>query len=163
MLSCHVLVFFSSYSGKQRKDIHCKLLVKYLSQLGFLKVYELRHSPTSFGDIIYFYQLDYLVSDTDLSKISKFYIRIAFFAIFLLSLDDILSMLYMKVKQHERIDVRVSRQDLLLDGIRQLRRKKSLLGLLRVQFFGESGIDTGGLLKEFLSGKISGSKPGSEM
>ena len=68
MLSCHVLVFFSSYSGKQRKDIHCKLLVKYLSQLGFLKVYELRHSPTSFGDIIYFYQLDYLVSDHDLSS-----------------------------------------------------------------------------------------------
>lgn len=72
-------------------------------------------------------------------------------------------MLYMKVKQHERIEIRVNRQDLLLDGIRQLRRKKSLLGLLRVQFFGESGIDTGGLRKEFLSGKISGSRPGSEM
>ena len=112
----------------------------------------------------YCYQLDYPVSDTDLSKLSKCYIKIAVFAIFFqLSLDDILSMLYMRVKQHERIEVRVSRQDLLLDGIRQLRRKKSLLGLLRVQFFGESGIDTGGLRKEFLSGKISDSKPGTEM
>lgn len=83
--------------------------------------------------------------------------------LFFLSLDDILSMLYMKVKQHERIEIRVNRQDLLLDGIRQLQRKKSLLGLLRVQFFGESGIDTGGLRKEFLSGKISGSRSGSEM
>ena len=41
--------------------------------------------------------------------------------------------------------------------------KKSFFDLLRVQFFGELGIDTGGLRKEFLSGKISGSKPGSEM
>lgn len=64
----------------------------------------------------------------------------------------------MKVKRPEGIEVRVRRQDVLLDGIRQLQRKKSLLGLLRVQFFGESGIDTGGLRKEFLSGK-----PGSEM
>lgn len=63
-------------------------------------------------------------------------------------------MLYMRVKQHEQIEVRVSRQDLFLDGIRQLQWKKSLLGLLKVQFFGESGIDTGGLRKEFLSGKI---------
>lgn len=69
----------------------------------------------------------------------------------------------MKVKRPERIEVRVRRQDVLLDGIRQLRRKKSLLGLLRVQFFGEAGIDTGGLRKEFLSGMTSGSKPGSEM
>lgn len=64
-------------------------------------------------------------------------------------------MLYMRVKQLEQIEVRVSRQDLFLDGIRQLQRKKSLLGLLKVQFFGESGIDTGGLRKEFLSGKIN--------
>ncbi|XP_022805690.1 uncharacterized protein LOC111342835 [Stylophora pistillata] len=34
--------------------------------------------------------------------------------------------------------------------------KKSLLGLLTVQFFGESGIDTGGLREEFLSAFISG-------
>ena len=32
-----------------------------------------------------------------------------------------------------------------------------------MQFIGESSIDTGGLQKEFLSGKISVSKPGSEM
>lgn len=82
---------------------------------------------------------------------------------FFLSLDDVLSMLYKTVKKHKQSEVRVSRQDLLVDGIRQLRRKKSLLGLLTVQFFGESGIDTEGLRKEFLSGKISGSKPGSDM
>lgn len=39
MLLCYVLVFLASYSGKQRKDIHCKLLVKYSLHLGFLKVY----------------------------------------------------------------------------------------------------------------------------
>lgn len=74
--------------------------------------------------------------------------------LFFHSLDDILSILYRKVKQQERIDVRVNRQDLLWDGIRQLRRKKSLEGVLKVQFFGESGIDTGGLQKEFLSGNL---------
>lgn len=70
------------------------------------------------------------------------------------SLDDILRILYRKVKQQEQIDVRVNRQDLLWDGIRQLRRKKTLEGLLKVQFFGECGIDTGGLRKEFLSGNV---------
>lgn len=30
----------------------------------------------------------------------------------------------------------------------------SLEGVLKVQFFGESGIDTGGLQKEFLSGNL---------
>lgn len=74
--------------------------------------------------------------------------------LFFHSLDDILSILYRKVKQQERIDVRVNRQDLLWDGTGQLRRKKSLEGVLKVQFFGESGIDTGGLRKEFLSGNL---------
>lgn len=69
----------------------------------------------------------------------------------------------MKVKQHERIEVRVNRQDVLLDGIRQLRWEKSLLGLLRVQFFGELGIRHWWASKGIFSGKISGSKPGSEM
>ena len=41
-----------------------------------------------------------------------------------------------------------------MDGIRQLRREKSLEGVLKVQFFAESGIDTRGLRKEFLSGNL---------
>ena len=68
------------------------------------------------------------------------------------SLDDILSVLARKVNQEEWIDLRINRNNILPDGIRQLRRKKKLDGLLKIHFFGEKGVDTGSLRTEFLSG-----------
>lgn len=70
------------------------------------------------------------------------------------SVDNILSSLFKKVNQDKKIDVRVSRNDILWEGLRQIRRRKDLSGLLRISFLGEEGVDTGGPRKEFLTGNI---------
>lgn len=70
-------------------------------------------------------------------------------------MDDILSSLFKKVNQEKRIDVHVSRNDILWKGLRQIRRRKNLSGPLKISFLGEEGVDTGRPRKEFLTGNIS--------
>ena len=70
------------------------------------------------------------------------------------SQDEILRVLARKVDQNKRIDVRIIRSELLWEGLRQLKRKKTLDGVLKVLFLGEEGVDTGGPRKEFLTCKL---------
>lgn len=71
------------------------------------------------------------------------------------SQDEILRVLARNIDQNKRTDIRIIRSELLWEGLRQLKRKKALDGVLKVQFLGEEGVDTGGPRKEFLTCKLN--------
>lgn len=73
--------------------------------------------------------------------------------------DDVLRLLARRVDDSKDFKICVSRTDFYQRAMVQWQRQKrgTLDNTLRVTFFGEAGVDTGAIRKEFLSGK-SGSQ-----
>ncbi|RXN35693.1 G2 M phase-specific E3 ubiquitin- ligase-like isoform X1 [Labeo rohita] len=73
------------------------------------------------------------------------------------SLEDVLTFLKEQVDTTKEFKLCVDREDLPERGIIEWKRKKtaSPASLLKVVYIGESGIDTGALRKEFLTGEVT--------
>ncbi|KAI9513596.1 hypothetical protein NQZ68_042024 [Dissostichus eleginoides] len=70
------------------------------------------------------------------------------------SVDDVLDTISGRVDVGKRFNIQISRTNILERGLLQWQRQKgsSPTATLNVTFFGEAGVDTGALRKEFLTG-----------
>ncbi len=71
--------------------------------------------------------------------------------------DDVLDIICQRVDTEKSFNIQISRTNILERGILQWQRqkKKSPTATMNVTFFGEAGVDTGALRKEFLTGKTT--------
>lgn len=72
------------------------------------------------------------------------------------SVDDVLDAICQRVDVEKQFSILISRTNILERGLLQWQRQKknSPTAMLKVSFFGEAGIDTGALRKEFLTGEL---------
>uniref|UniRef100_A0A3B1J5C8 HECT domain-containing protein n=1 Tax=Astyanax mexicanus TaxID=7994 RepID=A0A3B1J5C8_ASTMX len=78
--------------------------------------------------------------------------------VFLYSVDDILDTISRRVDHEKQFHIQISRTNILERGLLQWQRQKKNLptAALKVTFFGEAGVDTGALRKEFLTEMVAG-------
>lgn len=71
------------------------------------------------------------------------------------SVDDVLDAICRRVDVEKRFNIQISRTNILERGLLQwqCQQRNSPTATLNVTFFGEAGVDTGALRKEFLTGK----------
>lgn len=74
------------------------------------------------------------------------------------SVDDVLDAMCGRVDLEKQFNIQISRTNILERGLLQWQRQKknSPTAALKVTFFGEAGVDTGALRKEFLTEMIAG-------
>ncbi|XP_049333972.1 G2/M phase-specific E3 ubiquitin-protein ligase-like [Astyanax mexicanus] len=74
------------------------------------------------------------------------------------SVDDILDTISRRVDHEKQFHIQISRTNILERGLLQWQRQKKNLptAALKVTFFGEAGVDTGALRKEFLTEMVAG-------
>ncbi|KAL4009205.1 hypothetical protein ACER0C_003057 [Sarotherodon galilaeus] len=74
------------------------------------------------------------------------------------SVDDVLDAICQRVDVEKQFSILISRTNILERGLLQWQRQKknSPTAMLKVSFFGEAGIDTGALRKEFLTEMVAG-------
>ncbi|KAF3837896.1 hypothetical protein F7725_009664, partial [Dissostichus mawsoni] len=74
------------------------------------------------------------------------------------SVDDVLDTISGRVDVEKRFNIQISRTNILERGLLQWQRQKgsSPTATLNVTFFGEAGVDTGALRKEFLTEVVAG-------
>ncbi|KAK5935024.1 hypothetical protein CgunFtcFv8_020422 [Champsocephalus gunnari] len=74
------------------------------------------------------------------------------------SVDDVLDTISGRVDEEKRFNIQISRTNILERGLLQWQRQKgsSPTATLNVTFFGEAGVDTGALRKEFLTEVVAG-------
>uniref|UniRef100_A0AAZ1XJZ7 HECT domain-containing protein n=1 Tax=Oreochromis aureus TaxID=47969 RepID=A0AAZ1XJZ7_OREAU len=72
------------------------------------------------------------------------------------TVDDVLDAICQRVDVEKQFSILISRTNILERGLLQWQRQKknSPTAMLKVSFFGEAGIDTGALRKEFLTGEL---------
>ncbi|KAK5880585.1 hypothetical protein CesoFtcFv8_023597 [Champsocephalus esox] len=74
------------------------------------------------------------------------------------SVEDVLDTISGRVDEEKRFNIQISRTNILERGLLQWQRQKgsSPTATLNVTFFGEAGVDTGALRKEFLTEVVAG-------
>nr|XP_033484455.1 G2/M phase-specific E3 ubiquitin-protein ligase-like isoform X2 [Epinephelus lanceolatus] len=74
------------------------------------------------------------------------------------SVDDVLGIICQRVDTEKSFNIQISRTNILERGILQWQRQKknSPTASLKVTFFGEAGVDTSALRKEFLTEMVAG-------
>lgn len=85
-----------------------------------------------------------------------FHVSFLFISITVQSSGEILNWIGSKVDQTNTFSICISRNDIYNRGMQQWQRQKksSPKDRLKVTFFGEAGVDSGALSKEFLTGII---------
>ncbi|KAL7383838.1 hypothetical protein ABVT39_019018 [Epinephelus coioides] len=74
------------------------------------------------------------------------------------SVDDVLDIICQRVDTEKSFNIQISRTNILERGVLQWQhqKKNSPTASLKVTFFGEAGVDTGALRKEFLTEMVAG-------